>query len=342
MSLQTARKSRIRGAFTLIELLVVIAIIAVLIALLVPAVQKVRESANRADCQNRIRQIAIAVFAYHDTAKKLPPGANVRSGASDPYTGQEWRETGFVHLLPLVEQKPLYDLYDFNLGIGGSDTSAPVSNPQTQVKVTVPLFVCPSDLMANTHPKVPPRDGHTDVADSGASPLSSYCFNSGRKWGTGNTDFFARSKNRDRALAGPFYATSKTRIQEITDGTSNTFLIGESSLNDLATPDSLSITTYNDSDAYAPIINNGRTHSMWVEADHHVMRSTEMPPFPSLKNCVDSGYNSVACRYVFGGNHGGLNMGLADGSVRFFSFGVSLNLWQLMGSQADGQPLPPE
>lgn len=325
-----------RFGFTLIELLVVIAIIAVLIALLVPAVQKVRESALRIQCQNQLRQVAVATLNYHDSKKRFPPGANA-SGSSAPFTGHEWRETGFVHLLPFVEQKPLYDQYDFTIGVGLA------ANPQLDVKVVVPLFVCPMDNMALSKGKVSPRDGHTDVDDSGPSPLSSYCFNTGRKFGSGNLHFFVQYTATNVNLCGPFAAKSKFRVQDIHDGTSNTFLLGETSLDDIATPDSLAITTYNNSDAYAPIIRSGRTHSMWIEADHHVMRSTEFPPFRSLKDCVDAGNNNVSCRYIFGSSHsGGLNMAKADGSVGFYNLTIHLNTWQNMGSMWDDQVLDPE
>ena len=115
--------------FTLIELLVVIAIIAVLIALLVPAVQKVREAAAKTQCQNHLKQIATACHNYHDQNKSLPPGANVRAGASDMFDGEEWRETGFVHLLPYLEQVPLYENYDFTIGTGCVDGSGGTSAP---------------------------------------------------------------------------------------------------------------------------------------------------------------------------------------------------------------------
>src|SRR5438045_286101 len=98
-----SRKNRLRPAFTLIELLVVIAIIAILIALLVPAVQKVREAAGRTQCTNNLKQMGLALHAYHDSAKRLPSG-HYSTSADGALRYTTW----MVQILPYIEQQNLF------------------------------------------------------------------------------------------------------------------------------------------------------------------------------------------------------------------------------------------
>ena len=175
-------------AFTLIELIVVIAIVGVLISLLLPAVQTVRESANRRSCSNNLRQLGLASHHCHDTYERLPPGLGYFSGRST-------YGNAFFHLLPFLEQD---NLFTASSGFAGNNDV--FSQP-------VKIFVCPSDPSAGA-------DGQ--VTD-----------NQGKLWGAGsyagNVQVFAIVWP-DGELKDP---EGKTRLTDITDGTSNTILFAE-------------------------------------------------------------------------------------------------------------------
>src|SRR5262245_54884863 len=206
--------SRKRRGFTLIELLVVIAIIAVLIALLLPAVQKVREAANRMSCTNNLKQIALATHHFHDTHKKFPPGGHI----SDMVGNRPTRGTTlWAQLLPYFEQdnlQMLWDKYDNrnNVADGRNATSAQV----------IHLLICPSDRLEE------PVGEYTGIGTAtwswGFYALSSYGGNAGkRSVYTGGAPPYPRI-SRD----GIFWLDSRVRIADIYDGTSNTFLFAES------------------------------------------------------------------------------------------------------------------
>ena len=135
-------KNRVRKAFTLIELLVVIAIIGILIGLLLPAVQKVREAANRTSCQNNLKQIGLALHNYHDSNNKFPPGGVTNGGCCTTPSGANWA----IYILPYIEQDNLYKQYDFTIP---NEANADPKRPFSVVRQIVKTYNCPSDPNIN-------------------------------------------------------------------------------------------------------------------------------------------------------------------------------------------------
>jgi prepilin-type N-terminal cleavage/methylation domain-containing protein len=196
-----------RPGFTLIELLVVIAIIAVLIGLLVPAVQKVREAANRMSCSNNLKQIGLAFHNFHDTNGYLPP---TRLGFARP----SW----CVVILPFLEQDALYKLWDPNLNYW----EVPAVARQTPVKT----YFCPSRRAPGVLSIQ--EAWYRPAAENPPGAVGDYAacqgtWNNGNWSGQNATGAIIRAGNNNSLILG----TSLTRMSSITDGTSNTFLVGE-------------------------------------------------------------------------------------------------------------------
>ena len=195
---------RTRPAFTLIELLVVIAIIAVLIGLLLPAVQKVREAANRSQCQNNLKQIGLALHNYHDVYKAFPAGGTTSGSQGLAY---------HVLILPFIEQQNLYG--QFNLTQQWqSATNKPLGF------VRVPLYTCPSALNLRSQSSY-------EFVDGVAPWTTHYLGNMGPKI-IGSTQYQVIPGGQgDLAVQGVLGRDTAIRLADITDGTSNTFLVGE-------------------------------------------------------------------------------------------------------------------
>jgi prepilin-type N-terminal cleavage/methylation domain-containing protein len=193
------------SGFSLIELLVVIAIIAVLIGLLVPAVQKVREAANRMSCLNNLKQLALAMHNYHDARGSFPVGVRPLADRGDGLPGNGtncWIESG-----PYFEQGNLcsrWDYYDFRANRAGGTAA-------TTAQV-IKVLLCPSDAL-------PTDPVFYDPWNNGFWGISSYGGNAGRRSVPAETLL--------RTNDGIVFLNSRVRIAEVTDGTANTFLLGE-------------------------------------------------------------------------------------------------------------------
>jgi len=323
------RKRRPLG-FTLVELLVTIGIIGVLVGLLMPAVQQAREAARRTQCKSHLKQLALACHHYHDIQRTLPSGALARTDAPSDF---DWRATGFVLLLPQIEQSPLAAAY------AAVDGNAPLTAHQAVIDAEIEIMACPSDSFAGR--RVKPYWGRADREEKTDILVTSYCFNAGGKWNVGgHRDYFVRRNHTGHTeRQGPFTVNRAVALAEITDGLSNTLLLGEGAQVDTK-----------ESPMLTPPDLNGRVHAMWLEGDVHCMRGTHWGPFRTILKCVEhqletgstTAYGTLRdeCRYTFGGPHpGGVLMAWADGSVTMVQESVDVTVWQNLGYKADGNPV---
>ena len=213
--MQTQKQKRF--GFTLIELLVVIAIIAILIALLLPAVQQAREAARRSTCKNSLKQLGLAIHNYHDAHRVYPP-SSIISGAGSPNGCAGWgvpAVSGLTLLLPYMDQAPVYNQYDFN--IGQTDPSVNV----TAMSTNIPVLSCPSDpntivQVTGACYKFPFPDGQNN---GGTNYV--FCTGAGTGWA------FLSSIGNAPDLGGIFLENGNKKIRDVTDGTSNTIAMGE-------------------------------------------------------------------------------------------------------------------
>ncbi|HZZ81503.1 MAG TPA: DUF1559 domain-containing protein [Gemmataceae bacterium] len=322
-----------RAAFTLIELLVVIAIIAILIALLVPAVQKVRDAAARVDCQNRIKQLTLAVHSYESANKVLPPGCinttasgddpNGHNGDGTPGIGGPW----ICFILPYIEQPGLYqnflliqsqraEVVDW-FG-NGTYAATPIGNTHLQA-MDCPAHPFNDEKMSN-------GTGMEDLARGNYAA----CYGKGG---------YGSSQTNDPTIGGLFGNNSKIRMTNVTDGLSNTLAISEvkyrqPSSNGPSYQDSRGVWGYPTmgGDVFSAQTgpNSATADAVW---GCRSMPSEGMP-------CVSTGSPYVNLFAAARSYHtGGVNVSFGDGSVRFISDSIPLGTWQALGSRGGNEPV---
>jgi prepilin-type processing-associated H-X9-DG protein len=303
----------------LIELLVVLAIVGTLLGLLLPAVQKVRETANRLNCQNNLKQIGLALHAYHNANSSFPPGywalMAYSDGATDTAPGWGWG----AFLLPYLEQDSLYRQLNFNQPVQKSPA----------IQTLVRVYLCPSDLTPDAAFPVPDGFGNP-IALAGPTSYAA-CVGGDESDTTSPTGL------------GVFYRNSQTRLTDITDGTSSTILIGERAWSNAqgiwagAIPGGVIVR--GQSNPCQPVI-----PGVWYPA------ATLVQAHAHLNNALMDPDGSAGMD-DFGSRHpGGSNFLFADGSVHFLrsvpsdasdgSYTPDGLIFQALGTRANGDEVP--
>jgi prepilin-type N-terminal cleavage/methylation domain-containing protein/prepilin-type processing-associated H-X9-DG protein len=299
-----------RRGFTLIELLVVIAIIAILIGLLVPAVQKVRDSADRAQCQNNMKQIALAAHAFHDTYKGFPMAPYNPAFAwmqSKPYTQPHgWP----VQLLPFLEQRNIQQLYNYNAAWGSAANNPAISS-------VVPSFVCPSSPTGDRG--IPNNRAALDYIVFFAVHPSNPFVNPMPAW--------------DQTGQGVLGRGVRRRITAVRDGTSNTLLfVEDAGRNQHWINGSLYAGTvpspFDEGGAWGNCCLGGSVDYLygWDLANNTYFG-------PCAVNCTNAAE-------VYSFHTGGANVVMADGSVHFLTDSTNINILAALLTRSGGEILP--
>jgi prepilin-type N-terminal cleavage/methylation domain-containing protein/prepilin-type processing-associated H-X9-DG protein len=334
-----------RRAFTLIELLVVIAIIAVLVGLLLPAVQKVRNGAYKVRCQSNLRQIGLALHGFQDTHSRLP-AAKIHSGSAgsgqQPYVGPEanysgqvlriYNHTGWVALLPYVEQWALFSQYNYNApscnasdggGLGPQTLAGPASINEAVVSQPLAVFTCAAD---NNPAPVVTDNGHPeDPTHNPPLPFVPWYHILSRQSARRSNYLFASYRDNDYTPAyggagvlGAFGTNGAASFKTITDGLSGTILVGESRQE-------------HSQDVFGPYWGSGThtcCHGVTADERFHINY-----PYGRIVDGATDKFALLQYAWGFGSWHpGGANFLFGDGSVHFLHERMKFETFQALNT----------
>jgi prepilin-type N-terminal cleavage/methylation domain-containing protein/prepilin-type processing-associated H-X9-DG protein len=322
--------------FTLVELLVVIAIIGTLIALLLPAIQSVRESGRRVSCSNHLKQLGDALHNFESARKCLPTGADAKQWEAAPslaYTFYRW--STFAHLTPYLEQTTAHNSLDLSVPLYTNIAAVVAKQNRAGVALVIPLFLCPAD------------DGAAVAA--GFGPLNyTACAGDGSD---GGSPFQTN---------GLFYINSQTRIRDITDGTSKTIAMSESTLGTGSESFSSTLDKVDKQAVYAYVFGTPLTDDAcntasnfnwtnrrgfaWVNGEYRCgLFNNYLTPNSSRIDCMATVLNTSDPAQLFAAygwraarsrHSRGVNVLVADGSVHFAAEGIDSTVWRGLSTRS--------
>jgi len=329
-------KRRTKG-FTLVELLVVITIIGILISMLLPAVQAAREAARRTQCDNNLKQLGLAMHHHHDVFARFPSAGWGYGWQPEPDRGTGADQPGgwAYAILDYIEQGSLHDL-----GYGGTPSGVAAANADRN-QYPLALFLCPS--RRQTQLFINRWNCFANCDDTRKTSRGDYAANAGDQphcqfgacsWGYGpGTLADGDDPNWDwpdtTSLTGVVYLRSEVRIDDVKDGTSNTYLIGEKYLNP---------------DHYEDGRDSSDNQGLFTGFGNDNLRVTHSNFRPMPDQGGEPGLGEVECGHLcncrFGSAHpGGCNYVFCDGSVRGVGYAIDLHIHECLGNRHDYEPI---